>query len=228
MLLATGGFEWNEEMNKRFIYSPPLHAYTCPTNEGDGHIMGMEVGAAVALMDHSIFQPGLGSPPTSWGTTSTCYRPFIYGYPGMIMVNRDGKRCCDECFYPDMGRAFLEYDRQKGGFKNWPIFSVCDQAFRDMFPFAGLKRGAHRCQRLGEEGRYSQGLWPKPLAYPVTTWWRPSSGSTALPRRARTPISDVVKARTICAGPRPSSRTVARRLCWVRWRSRHSTLCNWR
>ncbi len=32
VLLATGGFEWNEEMNKRFIYSPPLHAYTCPTN----------------------------------------------------------------------------------------------------------------------------------------------------------------------------------------------------
>ena len=109
VLLATGGFEWNEEMNKRFIYSPPLHAYTCPTNEGDGHIMGMEVGAAVALMDHSIFQPGLSMATDIVGQNKRLYRPFIYGYPGMIMVNRYGQRCCNECFYPDMGRAFLDH-----------------------------------------------------------------------------------------------------------------------
>lgn len=152
VLLASGGFEWNEEMNKRFIYSPPLHAYTCPTNEGDGHIMGMELGAAVALMDHSIFQPGLGMPGDIVGNNRHLHRPFIYGYPGMIMVNRDGKRCCDECFYPDMGRAFLEYDRQRGGFKNWPIFFVGDQSFRDMFPFAGLKRGGTDVNELVKKG----------------------------------------------------------------------------
>ena len=67
VLLAAGGFEWNAEMNKRFIYGPFLHANTVPTNEGDGHIMGMELGAAVALMDHSIFQPGLSMPGEVFG-----------------------------------------------------------------------------------------------------------------------------------------------------------------
>lgn len=141
VLLGTGGFEWNEEMNKRFIYSPPLHAYTAPSNEGDGHIMGMELGAAVALMDHSIFQPGLNLPGEVVGEGRPFYRPFIYGYPHMIMVNRNGKRCCDETFYPDMGRAFLEYNRITGEFTNWPIFWICDQAFRDIMPVMTLRKG---------------------------------------------------------------------------------------
>jgi len=62
----------------------PLTPYS---NEGDGHIMGMEVGAAVALMDHSIYQPTIrvegeeidGRPFN---------RPVSYGYPGNIIVNR--------------------------------------------------------------------------------------------------------------------------------------------
>jgi 3-oxosteroid 1-dehydrogenase len=141
VLLATGGFEWNEEMNRRFIYSPPLHAYTAPSNEGDGHIMGMEVGAALALMDHSIFQPGFNLPGEVVEGGKPFYRPFIYGYPNMIMVNRHGRRCCNESFYPDMGRAFLEYDRIRGEFANWPIFWICDQAFRDFMPVMTLKRG---------------------------------------------------------------------------------------
>lgn len=143
VLLATGGFEWNEEMNKRFIYSPPLHAYTAPTNEGDGHIMGMEVGAALALMDHSIFQPGLSLPDDIVEEGGKrLYRPFIHGYPGMMMVNRYGKRCCDECFYPDIGRAILAYDRIMGQWANWPMFWICDQSFRDILPVVNLKRGS--------------------------------------------------------------------------------------
>jgi len=141
VLLATGGFEWNQEMNKRFIYSPPLHAYTAPSNEGDGHIMGMELGAAVALMDHSIFQPGIHIPGEVVDGNKPIYRPFIYGYPHMIMVNRYGKRCCNETFYPDMGRAFLAYDRIRGEFANIPIFWICDQNFRDIFPIITAKRG---------------------------------------------------------------------------------------
>jgi len=57
------------------------------------------------------------------------------------MVNRHGKRCCDETFYPDMGRAFLAYDRISGEFSNVPIFWICDQAFRDIFPVFNIKRG---------------------------------------------------------------------------------------
>jgi len=35
----------------------------------------------VALMDHSIFQPGLSMPTDIVGQNKRLYRPFVYGYP---------------------------------------------------------------------------------------------------------------------------------------------------
>jgi 3-oxosteroid 1-dehydrogenase len=128
VLLAAGGYEWNQEMNKRFMNAPDLVAYTPTSNEGDGHIMGMEVGAAIALMDHSIFQPVFhvegedvdGRP---------FYRVPAYGFPGNIIVNRYGKRCCNESFYPDIGRAFVEYDKLNSEMANTPMYWIADHAF---------------------------------------------------------------------------------------------------
>lgn len=126
VLLATGGFEWNAEMNKRFMTNSTIFPLTPASNEGDGHIMGMEVGAAVALMDHSIFQPiykvegeEIDGKPFN--------RPISYGYPGNILVNRHGKRCCNESFYPDIGRAFATYDKVTSELTNAPLFWVSDQ-----------------------------------------------------------------------------------------------------
>ena len=151
VLLATGGFEWNREMNKRFIHSPPLHAVTPPTNRGDGHIMGMELGAAVALMDHGIFQPGFHVPGERVDDKpdgERAYRVFLHGYPGMILVNRHSRRCCDESFYPDIGRALLAYDRIRGEFANAPLFWIADQAFRDTVPVLNLHRGTEMADWL--------------------------------------------------------------------------------
>jgi len=130
VLLASGGFEWNDEMNRRFMNVTSLSGVTPNSNEGDGHIMGMEVGAAVALMDNSIYQPTIhvegevvqGKP---------FYRPVSYGYPGNILVNHYGKRCCNESFYPDIGRAFVTYDKNCSELANVPIFWISDQAELD-------------------------------------------------------------------------------------------------
>lgn len=130
VLLATGGYEWNEEMCKRFMYGTALRAYTPPSNEGDGHIMGMEVGAAVALMDHSIFQPVVHYRGEEFDGRPL-YRGIAYGCPGMVLVNRHGRRCCDESFYPDIGRAFVAYDKVSSQLANVPIFWIADQALMD-------------------------------------------------------------------------------------------------
>jgi succinate dehydrogenase/fumarate reductase flavoprotein subunit len=126
VLLASGGYEWNAEMNKRFMNCPSLLAFTPNSNEGDGHIMGMEVGAAVALMDHSIYQP-VYHVEGEESEGKPLYRPLAYGYPGNILVNRHGKRCCNESFYPDIGRAFLAYDKLTSQLANVPMFWIADQ-----------------------------------------------------------------------------------------------------
>jgi len=126
ILLATGGYEWNNEMNRRFMNCHGLSPLTPYSNEGDGHIMGMEVGAAVALMDHSIYQPTIrvegeeidGRPFN---------RPVSYGYPGNIIVNRYGRRCCNESFYPDIGRAFFTYEKVTAELTNTPLFWIADK-----------------------------------------------------------------------------------------------------
>ena len=155
VLLATGGFEWNEEMCKRFINQPSFHGCTAPSNEGDGHLMGMEIGAAVALMDHSIFQTTIHIPGEEVDG-KPYYRLIIFGCPGNIFVNRHGRRCCDESHYPDLGWAFLAYDKVKAELVNPPIFWICDQSFRDRLPVANLRRGTemadwlHRADTLPE------------------------------------------------------------------------------
>jgi succinate dehydrogenase/fumarate reductase flavoprotein subunit len=95
--------------------------------EGDGHIMGMEVGAAIAMMDHAIYQP-LFHIEGEVIQGKPFFRPITYGYPGNILVNRHGKRCCNESFYPDVGRAFVEYDKNSAELSNAPLFWITDHA----------------------------------------------------------------------------------------------------
>ena len=128
VLLATGGYEWNDDMNKRFMNTTKLYALTPNSNEGDGHMMGMEVGAATALMDHLIPQVAF-SVAGEEIQGKPFYRGISYGYPGNIIVNRHGKRCCNECVYPDSGRAFLAYDQVSSELANAPLFWIADQAF---------------------------------------------------------------------------------------------------
>ncbi len=144
VLLASGGFEWNAEMNKRFMNCPDLLGITPNSNAGDGHIMGMEVGAAVALMDHSIYQPAFHVEGEEIEGTPF-YRLIAYGYPGNILVNRHGRRCCNESFYPDIGRAFVAYDKVSSELANAPIFWVSDQANLDgsgMGAVSGMTKNA--------------------------------------------------------------------------------------
>ena len=112
VLLATGGYEWNAEMNRRYLKVPDqVHGITPPGNSGDGHIMGMEAGGSVAIMDLSLFMPTIRI-PGEVVDSEPMYRIFMFnvGQPGNIIVNRDGRRCCNECFYPDIGRAFEAFD----------------------------------------------------------------------------------------------------------------------
>ncbi len=149
VLLATGGYEWNAEMNKRYIRVPEIHGITPPSNSGDGHVMGMEVGGAVALMDFSLFMPTVRIPGDEIDG-EPMYRiwQFNIGQPGNILVNKEGKRCCDEAFYPDIGRAFEEMDAQKLQPANLPMFWIVDQNFRDRIPVGPLPKGTEMADWL--------------------------------------------------------------------------------
>src|SRR5262249_47370766 len=53
VVLAAGGFEWNDEMVERFLSGPVETRCGTPHNVGDGHRMGMAVGADLAGMNEA-------------------------------------------------------------------------------------------------------------------------------------------------------------------------------
>jgi len=50
VILATGGFEWNEEYKRAFLRGPLTHPVSTPTNTGDGLYMAMKAGAMLGNM----------------------------------------------------------------------------------------------------------------------------------------------------------------------------------
>jgi 3-oxosteroid 1-dehydrogenase len=150
VLLNTGGFEWNAAMNQRFLPGPSAAILPCsvPSNEGDGHRMGMAVGADLALMDLGILSYGIVTPDEpNWGLAEGLRTPRPLpgsgGIGGQILVNRHGHRCCDETFYPGTAFAAMAYPTtHQGGFQNSPMYWIADQAFRDNNPLGPLPRGS--------------------------------------------------------------------------------------
>lgn len=128
-LLATGGFEWNKELTKRYQAAPPMQAFTPATNDGDGLLMGIELGAATALMDCSVWIGGVATP----GEAEPVFNAATaFGYPGGMIVNRYGKRCCNESFYPAVAMAMrVIAARKESEFANLPMYGIADQSFRD-------------------------------------------------------------------------------------------------
>ena len=122
VLIATGGFEHNAEMNKRYLPAPgPIYANTPSGNTGDGQLMGMEVGAATALMSFGILMSMVldfdGKPAPA----------AVTAIPGLIVVNRHGKRCCNETLYMSVGRALMNIATNKDPrWDNNPMYVLMD------------------------------------------------------------------------------------------------------
>lgn len=119
-------------MKKRTPW-PDFVAYTPPTNEGDGHIMALKIGAAMSVIDVAgacaMRVPGeehMGKP---------LYRlsNLQIATPGTIMVNRDGKRFCNESLYTNMKEMMESYDCDSQSYRNIPSYVVFDQWHKDNY-----------------------------------------------------------------------------------------------
>ncbi|MEL0210444.1 MAG: FAD-binding protein, partial [Novosphingobium sp.] len=55
IVIATGGFEWNETLVKAFLRGPLKGPVSVPENEGDGLIMAIEAGAQLGNMQHAYW-----------------------------------------------------------------------------------------------------------------------------------------------------------------------------
>lgn len=133
VVLATGGFEYNEAFKAAFLRGPLTMPVSVKTNTGDGLRMAMKAGAMLSSMREAWWMPVVEAPLNPMG------RMLFTGertLPGTIMVNRTGKRFTNEAAnYNAFGAAFHEQDQNSCSWKNLPAWCIFNQAFYDKWGF---------------------------------------------------------------------------------------------
>jgi len=139
VILATGGFEWNEEYKRAFLRGPMTHQVSIETNTGDGLKMAMKAGAMLGNMRECWWTPVASVPKEE----NSKERLMIMGQrtlPGAIMVNKRGKRFTNEAAnYNAFGAAFHVEDVANFEYANLPCWLIFDQNYVDRFGFARLR-----------------------------------------------------------------------------------------
>jgi 3-oxosteroid 1-dehydrogenase len=133
VLIATGGFERDEQMRRRYQRAPTGTEWTTGAagNTGDGIRAGLDLGAATGLMDDAWWGPSIALP----GGPYFCLAER--SLPGCVLVNGAGQRFVNESA-PYVDAVHAMYDANTPENPHIPAWLVFDQRYRDRYVFAGL------------------------------------------------------------------------------------------
>jgi 3-oxosteroid 1-dehydrogenase len=137
VVLAAGGFARNKEMREKYQRSPITTEWTsaCPGDTGDAIRMGLELGAAIDLMEEAWWGPSSlppEGPPHFHLIERSC--------PGSILVDSAGKRFTNEAAsYIDVVHAMYEHNHPDAA--SIPAHFIMDHRFRRRYPFGTTMPG---------------------------------------------------------------------------------------
>ncbi|HVX21683.1 MAG TPA: FAD-dependent oxidoreductase [Acidimicrobiales bacterium] len=140
VVLASGGFEWNEQYVKRFLGVPMVAPGSPPSNEGDGLRMAMAVGAGLGNMTEAWWGPMLDVVGDTYdGRPLHRTTSGIRTLPGSLVVNRRGRRFVNEAMnYNDFVKAMAHFDPVGYEFENVPCWLVFDANYRRSYSVGTL------------------------------------------------------------------------------------------
>lgn len=142
VVLGTGGFDFNREMTTAFLRGPIMASVSVQTNTGDGHLMGMALGADLRNMNSCWGLPFM--PVDTEKLLGEVDWQMYRGKPGAIVVNKYGERIGNEASaYHLFNRAFWVWDTGKFEWRNTPSFWIADSSYyeRYFFPGSGYQVG---------------------------------------------------------------------------------------
>ena len=133
VLIATGGFERNEQMRRQYQRAPIGTDWTTGAagNTGDGIVAGQRLGAATGLMDDAWWGPSIPLPRGPYFCLAE------RNLPGCVMVNGAGRRFVNESA-PYVDAVHAMYAGNTADNPHIPAWLVFDQRYRDRYVFAGL------------------------------------------------------------------------------------------
>jgi succinate dehydrogenase/fumarate reductase flavoprotein subunit len=142
VILACGGFEWNQELVRAFI-GYDIQPLSPPHNRGDGLLMAMAVGASLGNMNSYWGQPAMLDPGVMRDGRPVPQFESGRGEPGTLIVNGQGERFANESLpYNDFPKAFGRFDPSSVSFPNQaPAWQVFDQRVKDRITIVGIGPG---------------------------------------------------------------------------------------
>ncbi|WP_027502213.1 FAD-binding protein [Rhodococcus sp. UNC363MFTsu5.1] len=132
VLLASGGFEYNEEMRKRYLREGGKDNFSAAAveNTGDGIVAGEKLGAAVDLMDDAWWMPSFRRPD---GINQVLVSER--SIPRSIIIDQHGKRFTNEA----SPYVTFVHDQLAGGHE--PTWFVFDHKAKNRYPIGGIMPG---------------------------------------------------------------------------------------
>jgi succinate dehydrogenase/fumarate reductase flavoprotein subunit len=137
VIIATGGFEWNQKLVASFLRGPMTGPVSVPECEGDGLLMAMEVGASLGNMGKSWWLQS----SQEMAAQGRGYANYLIGNsertrPRSILVNRAGKRFVNEATnYNAIGPVLHNFDANTHDYSNLPFWIVVDQPYVEKYRF---------------------------------------------------------------------------------------------
>jgi len=146
VVLAAGGFEWNQTLRDRFFPVPGLTRYSSSpedANRGEALIAGEKIGAATEHTAEPWFIPTMTLPMKGASNFHEIHQAaFDVGRPWSVVLNRNGDRFVDEaCGYDQFGQAMVRDQMATGA--NCPCWLIFDAKFRKKFSAGGLMPTVH-------------------------------------------------------------------------------------
>ena len=137
VIIATGGFEWDEEKRQAFLRGPMDAPASPPTAQGDGLSLAMANGAKLGNMTQAWWAPTLVTPDMPWPNGEQRAQPVLIErtVPHSILVNRKGQRFCNEAAnYSALAGAFHAFDPQSYDYLNLPAWLIFDEDYVERYP----------------------------------------------------------------------------------------------
>ena len=146
VILAAGGFEWNQELRDRFYPVPGLTRHSSTPedgNRGEALIEAEKIGASTEHTEQGWWMPTMTLPmPKASNFHEIHQSAFDVGRPWSVVVNRNGVRFVDEaCGYDQFGQAMVRDHLETGA--NMPCWLIFDSKFRKKFSAGGLMPTVH-------------------------------------------------------------------------------------
>jgi len=137
VLIATGGYDWDPAAMRAFEGVVDIASAAPPAVVGDHLRLAGHIGARITQTPKPV-RLGYKMPGrTDEGHQMTGIFRFP-SYPHAILVNRDGRRFCDESFYSSIGHALKVIDGRAQRFVNWPCWMIFDSQYREQYAIGSV------------------------------------------------------------------------------------------